>query len=350
MRSLPLLLLLTGCLARPVDLPPGDEDRELEDALGPRVILLATPQDSLVGILGAVVDPHTGAPTPTRRLVAPRSEHSLDYVRYEGVRALSLANGVAVDPFGSVEDVEATHVSYEVTVSDTHYLVGDLAYDTGGACCDEDGGTSAACELGYVTRVFVGTGTLRYLHDEATSLSLDGPVEVHDGVRYVVARERRFISSVFAIEVAPPEPICERAFCDVRSEGGACERCRVLGRQAELGSMLAPADAVLDVVCDGMRASADAHVSLRGDITVEDCTSATSARLEIRVEGAAESVLEVEASAPAFDRLTFSRRIDVAATGGGVAYAAVDVLDCRCGGAPARCVLDGDLELAISTR
>lgn len=350
MRWLPLLsLALSGCLARPVDIAPGDEDRELEDALGPRVVLLATPQDSLAGILGATVDPRTGAPIPTRRLVVPGSQRSLDYVRYEGVRALSLENGVAVDPFGSVEDVEASHVSYEVTVSDTHYLAGEVAYDAAGGCCGERGEVEPACALGYVTRVFVGSGTLRYLRTDGTSLDVEGPVEIHDGVRYVLLRERRFISAVFAVEVAPAAPVCERAFCDARSTGGACERCRALGRQAELSSMLAPADAALDVVCEGMRASADVTVSLRGDVEVAGCEGEASAVLRVRTEGAAPGELEITASAWG-GALTFSRELRLAASEGGVTYAAVDLVGCACGGHAARCVLDDDLELAIETR
>lgn len=321
------------------------------DALGPRVLLLANPQDSLVGILGSVIDPVTGSPTPTRRLVVPSSTSSLDVVRYSGIRELSVSAGVATDLLGSSSDL-STHVSYDVTVWQTHYLVGDQPYDASARCCDEAGRVEGACEAGYVVRAFVGSGTLRYLSSEGTSRSLglpDGPFETHGSNRYRVERERRFTSAVFAVEVALPEGVCDRAFCDERETSGACARCVVLGMEAELSSMTAPADGALGVVCDGMRADAEATVTLRGDVIVEDCsTGVPSATLRLRTEGAASASLELGSSEGASSPLTFARESPrVRASSGGLLVADLDLVDCRCDDRPARCELGRELELAV---
>ena len=346
--------LLTTCLATPVGPfePVGDPDDDARDALGPRVLLLAVPQSSLAGVLGAVIVPETGAPLTTRSLLVPRTSTSLESIGYTGVRELSLSAGVAVDLLGDLGAAaeHVTHVSYDVRINELTYLVGDPLYDAGSRCCDADGSADASCAAGYVTRAYVGTGTLRYLSAGSADAWADGPVEVHAGVSYRVARERQFFRSLFAVELADTDALCEHALCDERSAGGACERCRVLGAQSELRSLTAPADAALRVVCEGMRASASAQIDVRGDVRVEDCGTQAVASLRIRSYGADEQALEMASSEGSISPLTFARRTEpVRASAGGVLWAELDLVDCRCGGAPARCELASDLELAIET-
>lgn len=334
-----------------MDIAPGDERDDVLDALGPRVLLLANPQDSLVGVLGAVIDPVTGSPIPTRRLVVPSATSSLDVVRYSGIRELSVSAGVATDLLGSSSEL-STHVSYDVTVWQTHYLVGDQPYDADARCCDAAGRVEVECEAGYVVRAFVGSGTLRYLSSEASSRSFgieEGPFETYGNTRYRVERERRFTSAVFAVEVAAPEAVCERAFCDLRETSGACARCRVLGMEAELSSMTAPAEGALGVVCDGMRAEAEATVTVRGDLSVEDCEfGAPSATLRLRTEGAVSESFELGSSVGASSPLTFVRESPrLLASSAGLLVADLDLTDCRCGDLPARCVIGRELELAV---
>lgn len=344
------MMVVTGCMARPADLRPGDEDEDLMDALGPRVMLLAAPQDSLAGVLGAVIDPATGAPMLTRRMVVPASTRSTDLVTFTGLRAMTVASGVAIDPFGGIDDAEATHVSYDVTVWDSYYLVGEQPYETGSDCCSPDGAIDPSCRAGYVTRAFVGSGTLRYVSDSATSVGGGaGPLEIHGSRSYRVLRERHFTSAVFAVEVAPALAVCEQAFCAEREESGACGMCRVEGRQAEIASMTAPADGALSVLCEHMRAGAEASITLRGDVTVEDCLyDPPSATVAIVVDGAQIDRFELSSSEGASGPLTFSRRTEaVRADAGGVLFAALDLVECRCGEASARCQLDEDLTLSI---
>jgi hypothetical protein len=351
MRCIPALLALLalGCVARPVDLEPGDEEDELMDALGPRVLILSNPQDSLVGMLGAVIDPGTGVPIPTRRFVIPASTHSLDLVRYSGVREMSVASGVATDFFGGVSDAEVSHVSYDVNIYDSYYLVGVQPYDESSRCCEPDGALDPSCRSGYVTRVFVGSGTLRYLSERSTDVDLGvGDVEVHGGRTYRVARERRFTSAAFAVEIGPAAEVCERAFCDEREESGACGACSVRGASAALPSMTAPAEGMLGVLCEGMRANAEAVVTVRGDVTVEDCAEEASVTLDLFTDGAQSSTVTLSSTDAARSPLTFLRRTDpIRASAAGILFAELDLVACRCGDASARCSLDAGVVLAI---
>ncbi len=282
----------------------------------------------------------------------PASTHSLDLVRYSGVREMSVASGVATDLFGGVSDAEVSHVSYDVSIYDSYYLVGEQTYDPSSGCCDPEGALDLSCRAGYVTRIFVGSGTLRYLSDRDTSGSIGaGDVEVFGGRSYRVTRERRFTSAAFAIEVGAAAPICERAFCDVREASGACGACSVRGAAAALDSMTAPADGVLGVLCEGMRAEADASVWVRGDVIVEGCFDDASVSLTLFTDGAQPIETTLTSSDGARSPLTFLRRTDgVSASSAGTLYAALDLTACRCGEASARCALASDLELAIETR
>lgn len=346
------LLVLTGCLAPDV---PHFSDAMPEarlPALGPSVVLLLAPESAVSEVVGAVMDPTTNAPLSTRRLVVPATASSLDYAHYEGVREMSVQAGVSSDLFGGIEAGTVTHVSYDVTIHRTVFLAGEQAYDARSRCCtaalDGSGRLDPSCEAGHVVRAFIGSGTLRYLTRSASTsdVGLEG-LEIHDGVSYRIERERRFTELVFAVEVAPSAPICEHAFCDQRDAGGTCTRCRALGRQSDLDSFSAPADAVLDVSCVAMASAAPARLSVRGDVVVHDCYGSAAVTLGVRSPDARVPI-EIPSPVGLGSPITFARTVSgLTTTGGGRLEASLDVLRCECGTSSARCSLDTELELAV---
>lgn len=338
------LTLLAGCLAAPPLPPAPSTPDDASGALGPSVILLLTPPSAAAATLGAVVSPDTGEPSSTRHIVVPRSASTSSYVRYEGLRELSLSAGVASDLFGGADASASTHVSYDVSIEQTLYLAGEQPYDTRSRCCDPVGHLDPACGE-HVIRAFVGSGTFRYLaRTESASSVAFGDVEVFDGVSYQVERTRHFVGALFAIEVAPSESVCATAFCDARSVTGVCTRCRAVGAQTDVGAASAPAEGLLDLRCDDMPPLSPARATIRGEVAVEDCYGVASVSLSL--PGASSETLT------ASDRtgsVSFVRAVDLTTTSAGGAAVALDLIDCRCDDRPARCRLDPELELAIES-
>lgn len=345
------LLLAAGCFAPGVLTAPADAPDELR-ALGPTVVLLATPHESEEAVIGTVVEEGLG-PTLTRTLVVPRSDSAFGYLRYEGLREIGVGAGGGVALGGLDADLAAesvTHVSYSVTISDTIYLAGEQAYDLRSDCCGADGSVDPSCEGGYVTRAFVGSGTFRYLArtDVGGSFSA-GPIETWGGATFAVERERYFSSAVFAVEVAPAGPICARAFCDERDDRGRCVRCRALGMQSELGMLAAPADDLLEVGCGEMPPGADARVTIRGELEAS-CSIPVEATLAVGTTGGLPVRVELDPIGPMHAPIALARTIEgLTTSSGGTLSASIDLVSCTCGGMPARCRLGSELELAIET-
>lgn len=342
-------LLLSGCILPGVSSGPADAPDELR-ALGSNVVLLATPQREPENLLGAVVEPDVG-PLLTRSMIVPATASSLGYLTYDGVREIGVSGGVAISGLDGDVDVAAiTHVSYHVTISDTLYLAGEQAYDARSGCCLERGEVDASCEGGYVVRAFVGTGTFRYLaRTEASAGFGAGGIETYGDAVFSVERERYFSHAVFAIEVAPAAPICDRAFCDERDGDGDCVRCRALGMQSELGMLAAPADDLLEVACGAMAPGADARVTVRGDV-LSECAGGLTVSLGVTARGARSDHFELTTLDAMESPVGFARTLDGFTTSAdGTLDASIDLLGCRCDDLPARCRLDRELELAVET-
>lgn len=336
--------LVTACVAAPLNAPPVVPD-DASSALGPSVILLLTPTSTPESTLGAIVSPDTGEPSSTRRLVVPLAASTHGYLRYEGVRELTLSAGVASDLFGGTDAGASTHVAYDVSIEQTLYLAGEQPYDTRSRCCDPAGRLDPSCAE-HVVRAFVGTGTFRYLARTGTATSGGfAGIEVHDGVSYQVERTRSFAGTLFAIEVGPSAPVCETAFCDLQASDGTCVRCRAVGAQSTVETANAPADDLLEVRCEGMPPGAPARTTLRGELVVDDCSYDGAATLSL---GGATG--EPLTGSDATSRIAFARTVDLTTTSDGRASVSLGLVDCRCHGAPARCRLDPELELAVETR
>jgi hypothetical protein len=342
-----VLFGLTGCLAAPPLPPAPSTPDDASGALGPSVILLLTPTSTAAATLGAVVSPDTGEPSSTRHIVVPRAQSTSSYVRYEGLRELSLSAGVASDLFGGADAGASTHVSYDVSIEQTLYLAGEQPYDARSRCCDPVGHLDPACGE-HVIRAFVGSGTFRYLAQSGASSSAGfGDVEVHDGVSYQVERTRHFASALFAIEVAPSESVCATALCDARSVTGVCTRCRAVGAQSDVGAASAPAEGLLDLRCDDMPPATSARATVRGEVVVEDCYDLASATLSLSGPSLSGGVSAPMTAVDPSGSVSFVRAVDLTTSGAGSAAIALDLGDCRCGDRPARCRLDPELELAI---
>jgi hypothetical protein len=356
-----LLLALpwgSGCFDVALDDPGGGALDFIANgpALSSSAVLLAVPQDSSTGILGAVLDTATGVPVATLQAVQVDSVFSESAAHFAGLREFSIAAGVAADATLVEADIgvsAVTHVAYDVWVESTRYLVGPPAYETDSGCCLAGGVPSDSCRSGYVTRVYVGDGKVTYLASlDAHASAGAGPVAMHAGVRYRVLAEQEFWGSVFAVEVGDMSEVCRAGACRERTPDGRCIRCAVAGSAADSLGFHAPAAGVLRLSCWGMVPEAAVVVAVQGEVRPDGyCWSGedTVVGLEAETWGRTNELVPLgsltvsDGYCPSFSVESPALRT----SGCGLFEVQLNVTDCLAGGEPRRCFLSPDLELSV---
>jgi len=358
--GLMLFVGLPGCVSAPDVGDLGDDMAVAPEgpALTASIVILAVPQRSTIGVLGALVD-ESHVPVATRQVVVPEAESSSSATYFEGVREFSLEGGVVVSSDFMEADVAVgmvTHLAYDVSVERTDYLVGPVEYDRTSGCCLADGSVDPSCALGYVTRVYVGDGRVSYLSEVGSHADVgSGEVTAYGGVSYRVVAEREFWSSVFAVETGDMAELCSDVACDERGADGRCLTCSVSGAQSDPEGFHAPAEGVLRLRCSGMCPGAPVQALVQGEVQPAGnlySDEVMTVGLEVESWGRERQrhVLPT-LSVPEGDRPRMSgETATFFADDEGAVEVELALAECAIDGEPRRCALASDFRLAVRAR